>query len=114
MVQGSAQWYIRCAPSLESFQRIGSVHRVGGQEAQRHILWSHHVAKHQDAALNFSVVALWVFLKPYRHLIKLNDSWLFKNPPSGGLHAAYQDVLRKSVPAQILCTEEASAGQIQR
>lgn len=99
---------------VESFQRMGSLHRAGGEEAQRHTLWSHHMTRRRDAALNLSVVATWVFLELYGNLIKWLDSWLFKTPVSRGLHAAYQDVLRKLVPAWILCTQEAGAGLIQR
>lgn len=65
------------------------------------------MASRQDAALNFLVIAMWVFLELYRSLVKLIDSWLFKHPRSSGLHAASQDVPRKSVPAWIPCPEEA-------
>ena len=100
VVQGLAQYYIQLAPPSSLFK---GMEVFLGQKGRRHkgivcgvTTWP--VAK--TLLLTSQLLPMWALLEPHRNQIKLIDSWLLKkNPFSGGMHAAYQDVLRRPVPA---------------
>lgn len=67
--------------SQQSFPREGCLWRVRGCWAQGML---RGVTMWQAAKTTFQLSAMWTLLEPYRDLIKLIDSQLFKNPFSGG------------------------------